>query len=343
MALLEEEEPLVLERVILLFLSFLASIYSLLVRLRCFLYRVKILKSHALSVPVVSVGNINLGGTGKTPVVELLAKIFLERGKKVGILSRGYGRRAKGAQIERVVYDPNLPLRLQAEKWGDEPLLLAKHLPTVPIYVGKDRVAAGKKMLSENSVDLILLDDGFQHLRLRRQVDLVIVDAQRDLQGKLFPRGFLREPLSHLKRATALICKEPLKKIQTPIFSIQIRPSSFISIETGEKIELASLKEKRALIFSGIGRPESFEQSVRQLGVKIVGAIRYPDHHYFSQDDQQVLFELAHQKGADCLLTTEKDAMRWKVEKSANSAPIYFLKISAISEALKNADCLSRL
>lgn len=351
-ALLQKRSPHLFERLFLFFLSILSFIYASLVRLRVWLYQIKLFKSDRLPVPVISVGNINVGGSGKTPMVEMLARFYSQKGKRVGILSRGYGRKGGTQRIEQVVFNSTLSLKEQSEKWGDEPLLLAKHLPEAVIYVGQNRVQAGRKMLAEHPIDLILLDDGFQHLRLHREVDLVLLDPS-DVKGSVFPRGLLREPLSHLKRATAFIYKEEAlqQKLEAQLkkwhpnpkaFSYRLEPHSFIAIPSKEKTELTALKNKKVLLFSGIGRPSSFEQSCRQLGLKVVTSLHYPDHHNYSEEEFDSIIETAKQKKVEAILTTEKDVMRLNHEQTF-SVPISFLKISLVSEGLKKADFLSHL
>ncbi len=340
--LLEKDSPHFFEVVLLFFLSLLSFIYSLLIRLRFFLYQAHLLKQESLSVPVVSVGNLNLGGTGKTPMVEFLSRLFIQRGKKVGILSRGYARKTNSSGIEKVEFDSSRSLRSQAEQWGDEPLLLSKHLPEVPIYVSKNRVAAGKEMLEKENVDLILLDDGFQHFRLKRDVDLVLLDPEKDLKGKVFPRGLLREPLSSLKRASLFCSKDKAVEGFVPASFFQIKPVSFIELVSGKKESVDFLKGKSVLLFSGIGRPQSFEQTCRHLGLVIKESVSFPDHHYFSVADQNELSQKALQHKVDCLVTTEKDAMRWEVLKDF-SLPVYIVQISLVSEGLEKEPILSQL
>jgi len=286
---------------------------------------------------VISVGNLVAGGTGKTPLVVYLARALRSRGQQAIVLSRGYGRRSRGI---RVVSDG----RNIDGGWrdvGDEPALMAGLLPGTPIVVGRDRYEAGRWALDRFPADFILLDDGFQHLRLARTVDIVVVDATDPFGGgHLLPRGLLREPLDALTRAH-LFCltrtdqsdrvadlRSRLNALnpRVPIVETVHRPTGLRRISDGHDRPLSSLREGSIMAFSGIGRPASFERTLRGIGAGLVDAVRYPDHHPYTPQDLVALHRRAKRAGADLLVTTEKDAIRLPIGYSSDP-PILALAI----------------
>lgn len=256
---------------------------------------------------VVSVGNLTVGGSGKTPVVRFLAEALRARGRSVAILSRGYGR--SGTTPLRV--DP----RHSPVEVGDEPLLLARALPEVPVYVGADRVALAQRA-RDAGTEVALLDDGFQHRRLARDVDLLVVDARAPLgNGRLLPAGPLREPPSAARRATAvwLRCATPDAPLPAPFAPLPVVRARHVPWdvvdETGGALPLERLCGRRVLAFAGLARPSGFVSSLGALGAEVVATRLFPDHHAFRTPELQALAAEAASLGAT-LVTTEKDLVR---------------------------------
>ena len=274
----------------------------------------KISRVRRLPRPVLSVGNLTVGGTGKTPVVQFLAREALRTGRRPAILSRGYGIEVRD------------PLRVDPDqgdwrRYGDEPLMLARLSPDVAVWIGKDRFAAGMRALEEDPrIEFFLLDDGFQHRQLFRDLDLVLVDGRRGWgNGRLLPWGPLREPSSALSRADRIgwVMKDSHTptEIRPPLepgrsFRIDLGPVGWNWMGTPASFPLSDLPRNRpAHLVSGIGAPESFERTARECGMEVFRHSRFPDHHPFSQREMQNLQEQSRSEGT-CLVTTEKDASR---------------------------------
>ena len=248
-----------------------------------------IFKGRRLARPVVSVGNLSVGGTGKTPFVVMLGELLKARGIAVDVLSRGYGRES----TEISIVDPEG----SREQFGDEPLLIARKLQ-VPVVVGADRYQAG--LLAESKFPqtrLHLLDDGFQHRRLHRDFDIVLV-ADEDLGEPLLPAGRLREPFSSLRRADAVVLASN-SSLPLPAKSIwRVR----------RQVHFLGL-EKRLVAFCGIARPEQFFAGLKKLGMDLADAITFPDHHRYTQTDIDRLIQTLGKTAADGFISTEKDAI----------------------------------
>jgi len=284
---------------------------------RVFLYSTGIRKPKSLPFPVISVGNITAGGTGKTPLVMEIARVLREKGIPVAILSRGYkGKKTQG----RLVSDGNtLP---RPEEVGDEPFMMAKILKEVPIFVGKDRFTSAQMAIKRFKVRGFILDDGFQHLQLHRDLDILLVDSKIGFgDNHLLPRGILREPLTHLRRAHLLLLtkveglkdcqsiESEIRKIhpQAPVFHSHYEPVGLIS-PSDEWEGIEALKGKKVLILSGIADPESFQSLVRKCQVEVVREITFPDHHSYTLRDIEFLRSCA--EGVECIVTTEKDMVK---------------------------------
>lgn len=305
------------------FLRLLSVFYALAVRLRHMLYRLGVVRQQNLALKVISVGNITLGGTGKTPTVIQIAGLLLRNQRHPVVISRGYGRKDESGIV--VVSDGGKVL-VDAETGGDEPVLIGSVLPEVPVVVGSDRYQAAVFAQQKFNIDTVVLDDGFQHLRLKRDLDIVLVDAADPFgNGKLFPAGILREPLTALKRAqVVLITGEDraadlgeLKGIigrntKARIFTSRQDPADIIDIMTGDTRPLAALRGTTVLAFSGIARPASFAAFLRTLGADIRAVIAYPDHHAYKKSDLTALFQRAADENVSMMITTEKDAVRLK-------------------------------
>ncbi len=290
------------------------------VALRTAAYRRGWLATRRLNRPVVSVGNLSVGGTGKTPFVTFLAERLMKRGWKPGILTRGYGRR-KGADL--VMIAPSAARTPDAREVGDEPALLARKLPETPIVVGADRYRAGLLAEDKFKVDVHILDDGFQHLALARDVDIVLLDATQELSDRaLLPAGSLREPCAALQRAHLVALtrteladpgptEERVRQINpgAAVFHCTTKLQGILDLSSGTVGPLESVFGEPAYAFCGIGNPSAFFADLGKWGFSVVGRNSYPDHHVYQAEEITRLVARARKSGAKALLTTEKDAL----------------------------------
>jgi tetraacyldisaccharide 4'-kinase len=297
--------------------------YGVVARLRALLYDWGWFAQRRLPVPVLAVGNLTLGGTGKTPVVILLVDWLLAQGKRVAILSRGYRRTSTASYLlvsngERLLVSPS--------EAGDEPFLMAQRCPKAIVAVGSDRYELGDWVLKRFPIDCMVLDDGFQHLGLYRDVNLLLVDAT-DAAGlaALVPAGRLREPLRAAARAAAIVVTradvpaqvtEVYRKLHATLGSmpepIQVvfRPESLVSVVTGASQPLSWSKGKTALLCSGVGHAGSFRSLVEQIGIRVLDEVAYADHHAYTSQDIERLRARATALQAELVVTTEKDACK---------------------------------
>jgi tetraacyldisaccharide 4'-kinase len=261
---------------------------------------------------VLSVGNLNVGGTGKTPAVLHLAELLVREGRKVGILTRGYGRQSR-APLTFTGAEP-LP---SVEDAGDEPVLLARRCPQVRLFVGADRVASARCARGEFGLDTVLLDDGFQHRRLARDEDLVVVDESVGLgNGHMLPRGPLREPTSALRRATLLWVRASQEGPPAPVLAglaiprvrARYRPTGWHD-PSGATHPPDALAAKPVIALAGLARPGGFLRTLTSLGAEVRDAALFPDHHRFTVDELRDVEARAARHGAR-VVTTEKDAVR---------------------------------
>lgn len=349
----------------------LSKVFQLAVKARRFLYNVRILRDSTLGVQVIAIGNLTVGGTGKTPVVEKFARELQQQGRKVAILSRGY--RSKPPPLTRrlinrlllrsdttpprVVSDGK-SLLLDSETAGDEPYMLASNLKDVIVLVDKDRVKSGRYAIEKFGCDTLVLDDGFQYWKLAgRRQDIVLIDWQEPFgNGRLLPRGTLREPPSHLARATTVFItksdgdtSELRRKISRYNGGVGIiecihHPLYLEDAFTGEKQELQFLVGKKVGSLSGIAQPESFEKSLVKLGADLVYSKRFADHHRFTQQEILNVVNRGKKRQADAIITTQKDAVRFpKIDR--RDLPIYYMRveIKIISGAKDFQDCVRRI
>jgi tetraacyldisaccharide 4'-kinase len=269
-------------------------------------------RTHHLSQPVISIGNLRVGGTGKTPTVACLAQLLLEQGERPAILSRGYARQRTSTQVT-VVSDCDRVLADVAHA-GDEPLLLARSLPGVPVLVHADRFAAGRHAESQLGATVHLLDDGFQHVRLARDIDLLLVD-EHDLDDRVLPAGRLREPLANASAADALIVPGNTDSARKIGERLGVADTFSASRTLGAPLMLRSsdapiLVSTPVLAVAAIARPERFFQDVRRAGFNVVGTLAFDDHHPFSSSDLARISATARAAGASAIVTTGKDQMR---------------------------------
>src|SRR5437763_1806289 len=341
------------------------------VKLRRFLYNVRIFRDSTLGVQVIAIGNLTVGGTGKTPVVEKFARELRDQGRNVAILSRGY--RSKPAPFHEVLInkillrDDTTPPRvvsdgksllLDSEMAGDEPYMLASNLKDVVVLVDKDRVKSGRYAIEKFGCDTLLLDDGFQYWKLRgRRMDVVLIDYQQPFGNEhMLPRGTLREPPSHLARASTIFITKSVGNTATihrrmaefnadaGVVECVHHPLYFEDVFTGERYNLELLKEKKIASFSGIAQPESFELSLVKLGAELVYSKRFSDHHRFSQQEVLNVINRSKKRQAHAIITTQKDAVRFpKLDR--RDLPIYFMRveIKILSGAKDFHDCVQKI
>jgi len=349
----------------------LSKAFQVIIKLRRFLYNVRIFRDSTLGVQVIAIGNLTVGGTGKTPVVEKFARELRDEGRNVAILSRGY--RSKPTPFSewllnkilfrddttppRVVSDGK-SLLLDSEMAGDEPYMLASNLKDVVVLVDKDRVKSGRYAIEKFGCDTLLLDDGFQYWKLRvRRQDIVLIDRQQPFGNeRLLPRGTLREPPSHLARAnTIFITKSDGNTAELRRLIEQFNPTAGIiecihhplyleDLFTGQQVGTDYLKGRKVASLSGIAQPESFEQSLIKLGADLVYARKFADHHRFTQQEVLNVINRSKKKQADAIITTQKDAVRFpKIDR--RDLPIYFMRveIKILSGAKDFQDCVRKI
>jgi tetraacyldisaccharide 4'-kinase len=348
-----------------------SKLFQVGVKIRRWLYNMRILRDKTLGVQVIAIGNLTVGGTGKTPVVEKFARELRDAGRNVAILSRGY--RSKPPPFHewllnkillredqtppRVVSDGK-SLLLDSEMAGDEPYMLASNLKDVVVLVDKDRVKSGRYAIEKFGCDTLLLDDGFQYWDLRgRRHDVVLVDRQQPFGNEhLLPRGTLREPPSHLARAhTIFITKSDGQSAELRRRIAKINPEAAIiecvhhplyleDVFTAERTGLDFLKGRKVASFSGIAQPESFEQNLIKLGAELVYSKRFADHHRFTQQEVLNVINRAKKRQATTIITTQKDAVRFpKIDR--RDLPIYFMRveIQIVSGAKDFQDCVRKI
>jgi len=263
-------------------------------------------RGRRLSHPVISVGNLSLGGSGKTPVVAALARLLQQHGERPVILTRGYGRRDA---IEGVLVVSDRERVLEpVERSGDEPQLLARALPGVPVLVGADRYFAGVLAQKHLGATVSILDDGFQHVQLERDIDLLLVSID-DLSDRVVPAGRLRESLEAAQLADALLVGGSADDVVTVADALK-GPTAF-RVEAKYGVTAAP---QRAVAFAGIARPERFFNALRSLGYEIARELTFPDHHWYSARDILRIQAAAYDTGATLIVTTEKDAVRCRLE-----------------------------
>ncbi|MFH1655381.1 MAG: tetraacyldisaccharide 4'-kinase [Candidatus Omnitrophota bacterium] len=296
--------PSVLKFFFLLFSFF----YELVVRSIIFLYKVRIFKKHYLECKVISVGNITLGGTGKTPLVETIAKRLAEKGVKVAILTRGYKR------------------ELSKEGKSDEASMLSEHLSGVPVLVGRDRIKNARKAIQDHNTEVILLDDGFQQWRIHKDLEIVTIDSTNPFGNrKLIPRGILREPLSSLRRVDVIVAtktdfgSDNLVKIKFLSEQINSRsllvetvhhPLSLIRAGNKEEVNVSGLMNRNVCLLASIGDPITFENTVLKLGLKPTLRFYFQDHYQYKQDDIKKIIRVCSENKINTIITTEKDVPR---------------------------------
>lgn len=339
----------------------LSYLFLMVVSIRYFLYRTGLLRRYPLGTQVISIGNVTAGGTGKTPVTEIFARTLAAEGRKVAILSRGYRRkeapwwqRLFTQVIEKpLVVSDGRRVLLDSATGGDEPYMLASNLPGVAVVVDRNRVKAGRYAVNRLGCDTLILDDGFQYQKLKHSIEVVLVDSTNPFgNGNMLPRGILREPVRNLKRADIIFLtkcrgdvsavKEEIRRYNTTAEIVECNhtPKVMKDVWSREEFPLDWLRDKTVCTLSGIASPKGFENSLRHLGAKVVWCERYADHHRY--DASEVLYALNRtaDMGADALVTTEKDAVRFP---RLETAPVKCLYLRIAIEILVGGESFTQL
>jgi tetraacyldisaccharide 4'-kinase len=324
------------------FLGIAARVYSIAVRLRNFLYSKGWLKTHSANVPVISVGNVTAGGTGKTPLVIWLCKFLQQKEFRLAVLTRGYKTHTK----ERGTRDEGRGTKI------DEPAILNESCPDAKVIVNPNRVAGAVEAVGKFGAKVLIMDDGFQHRRLARDLDIVTIDATCPFgYGKMLLAGLLREPVASLKRADAAVIarcdqtsKAKLSQIEEKLQSINPNMIIAKSIHAAVCIKymdsclrrndnvrrndsLEELKDKKIFAFCGIGNPDVFFNTITKLGANLVGSKIYNDHHYYTNSDIDDIYKQARRLEADLVLTTQKDFSKLKIQNSKFKIQLAYLAI----------------
>lgn len=323
-----------------------ARLYELIVRLRVAAYETEYLKPRSLDAPVISVGNLTFGGTGKTPMVEYIAAYLKSEDHSVAILTRGYARESSGMQVL------NSPIagagsQKSYREVGDEPAMLARSLPDVPIVIHKNRHEAGAWAVEHLGCDVLVLDDAYQHLALARDLNILLIDATDTFGGfEMAPFGRLREPLYGIKRADAVIVTradrafdqgqtEAIIKLhcgdKVPIMYFYSAVTEMQHLATGRRYDIKEFTGWNVAVACGIANPRAFAEDMLQIGMNIVSESFFSDHHAFTQQDVDQITRAARKAGADAIVTTAKDAVR--LEKlDYGDVPFYAANIQLKSD-----------
>mgnify|MGYP003309037006 FL=1 len=342
-------------------LKIFSVLFGGVVAIRYFLYGIGVLRRYPLGIQVISIGNVTAGGTGKTPVTEIFARTLAAEGRKVAILSRGY-RRKEAPWWRRIftqVVDPPLVVSdgrhvlLDSTIGGDEPYMLASNLPGVAVIVDRNRVKAGRYAVNRLGCNTLILDDGFQYQRLKHSIEVVLVDSTNPFgNGNLLPRGILREPIRNIRRADIIFLtkcrgdvtavKNEIRRYNTKAEIVECNhtPRVLKDVWSREEYSLDWLSGKTVCTLSGIASPKGFENSLRSLGSKVVWCERYADHHRY--DSSEVLYALNRtaDMGADALITTEKDAVRFP---RLETSPVRCLYLRIAIEILAGGESFTQV
>ena len=332
----------------------LSFVYERIVQWRLYFYRKRVFRERTLGCLVISIGNLTVGGTGKTPIVEKFARALQSGGRRVAILSRGYKsvpRPSKRSWLQRLRSDNMDPPRVVSDgksllldslTAGDEPYMLAHNLKSVIVLVDKDRVKSGLFAIDNWKVDTLLLDDGLQYLHLKHRLDIVLVDRQAPFGNEfLLPRGTLREPPHNLRRASYIFItkstgesnEQLMQRIRrynrtAEIIECTHKALYLQNIISGEQLPLERLRDTFIGSLCAIAAPESFEDGLRKLGARIDLAKRYIDHHRYSEAELQSFINRCIRRDLEMIVTTEKDAVRMpRLPEAEVKVPIYFLRV----------------
>jgi len=347
-----------------------AELFGVLVRLRFSLYKRGVFKRSWPGCLVISVGNITVGGTGKTPVVETFARALQKGGRHVAIVSRGYKARSPSWRwrwrnrtfiVDTKVVHDGTRLLLGAREAGDEPYMLARNLEHVAVVVDPDRVRGSRYAINALGADTIILDDGMQHLRLQRQIEVVLIDATCPFGfERLLPRGLLREPLSGLRRASHIFITKSenvdiapiVERIRTfnktaEIIACYYEPVALADLHSDARMPITDIRDRNVLVVAGIAQPDGFVKLLRDLGALVQRVYAFADHHRFRRDEIEVIYRRAGELHADMIVMTEKDSVRFsrRVGTQAKPCPVCYLKVAIKikSGAEDFTDCIARI
>lgn len=328
---------------LMMLLELPARIYYSVILLRNSLYDKGIFKTYECQTPLISVGNLTFGGTGKTPLVAFLSKFFQSQGKKVAVVSRGY-KGTKSTKKVFIVSDGKGHTFGSAKECGDEPFLLATWLPDIPILISKKRASAVQRAQTQFSPDLIILDDGYQHRAVSRDIDILLIDAMDPFGNyRLPPSGILREPIQNIGRADIVIINRAeadedfniLRRIirrhneKTIIFKSGNEITELVPMGSGKSLKPAEINQLNSYLFCAIGNPDAFLLNIEKLGAHVVGHKYFRDHHIYTDDDLKKIDAKAKKAGASIILTTQKDMVRIK-HPDLLSLPLHWAKMELI-------------
>jgi len=341
------------DRLLLRLLRNLSLLYGAGVQLRLFLYRHGLFRHHTLGCQVISVGNLTVGGTGKTPVVERFARALQGQGRHVAILSRGYRRKARRrpwrARLAGLLRPDPAPACVVAdasgicatpEESGDEPFMLARRLPGVAVLVDPDRVKSGRYAIKRLACDTLILDDGFQHPELHHRLDIVLVDSLNPFgNGYVLPRGILREAIANIRRAGTifltkcdnggppeLVARLRALNPEAAIIPCRHQPRHLQAVDDDARLPLEALAGLRVVALSGIAAPEGFERELEKRGAILIRRERFADHHWYTREELEQLIRAAARDGAQAVVTTEKDAVRFP-PIDRGGLPVWYLRM----------------
>src|SRR5262245_7858243 len=330
-----------------------AKLYELGVRMRAAFYENGLFETRKLKAPVISVGNLTVGGAGKTPCVAFLARFLRDEEYEVAILSRGYRREGTG----RVEVSDGREILCGPNESGDEPFLLAKSCPGARVVVDRDRYAAGKWLEDRGRISVFILDDGYQHLGLARDLNLLLIDASEPLdQAKMIPFGRLREPITAMRRADAVIVtrsdqpfdrralENAIRKFaraDTPVFYGRHKLRDLIRLDGAGVAGPVDFARKRVAAMSGIARPDHFVADLERLGMEIALRRDFDDHHRYTREELSEIIACARAARAEAVITTEKDAANLPVGFAGSAPPPIFA--ARIEFACENEGALKDL
>ena len=334
----------------------LSWVYGAGVRLRNTAFNLGILPKKEAGIPVISVGNLTAGGTGKTPLVEYLVGLLLKRGRRVGVVSRGYGRAGRGVTTVSSGAGPEL----DARAGGDEPVQIAGMYPETIVVVGERKSAAARHARDRHGADVVVLDDGFQHRHLQRTADIVVVDARRDITTEgLLPVGLRREPLSALRRADLVVLSKVVSLSTSvpwlpalrqfydgPLVWTTMRHAGIVRGADGSTVGPEDVAGTRVYVFSGIADHAGFVSDVLACGMVVAGDRRFPDHYPYTARDADLLEREAKECDAALLVTTEKDLVRLRADSALKARlvdPGSLVTVRIAVEVLKGEEHLTRL
>ncbi len=326
-------------KILLLPLSWL---YGMIITCRNKAFDMGMLKSERVGKPVISVGNMTMGGTGKTPLVEYIVRFCLAKGRKVAVVSRGYMRESAGV----LIVSDGKNLLAGPGDGGDEPVQIARKFPEAIVVVGERRVDAARVAVEQLNADAVILDDGFQHRYIYRDLDIVVLDSRKDLfRVPMIPAGERRELLRAIGRAHLLAFSRGDQvqetnrwvhslsgEFRSPKIHYRYQLEKILQVGSDCQLSARDLKGMRVVLFSGIGDHTGFVSQMKRNGVEVVGDLRFPDHHRYTGDDVSGITNLVKKTGADALLTTEKDVVRLSGENAlcntlVKDCPLYYANI----------------